>query len=449
MTQARCGGTTVGARVKLPPTPAFMETPPMIRRLTFSLLLLAAWSAAAQDVVLRHALDGQALDTLATFAVRFNDEQKGKARVLLEDARNVADLHRLPHMALLEPEDGVQFFGTRPRFKPLHEVMREGGEKFDAARFYPQIADAVDDLTGKMQALPLGMALPALFINRDAFRRAKLDPDKPPRTWMEVQQAAGEIFDAGGKCPLTSSHFPWIHVENVSTQHGEPVAARAGKTEKLTVNSLVNVKHIAMLASWHKSFYFHWFGPARAAEEKFASGECAMLTAESSAYGALRGEAKFDLGVTELPHYDDVRGAKPNDVLPDGASLWFLPGAKKDASKVMARFVGFLLRPDNQKAWVRATSFLPMTPAAADALRASSPSPELLAQAEKRLATPRQGYRVGQVEGRSRVRDILNEEIVFVWQNVKPAKEALDTAVARSVSIFAPIGAAAAKTGGR
>ena len=33
---------------------------------------------------------------------------------------------------------------------------------------------------------------------------------------------------------------------------------------------------------------------------------------------------------------------------------------------------------------------------------------------------------------RNRVRAILNEEIEFVWKNVKPAKEALDNAMARA-----------------
>jgi predicted HAD superfamily phosphohydrolase YqeG len=33
---------------------------------------------------------------------------------------------------------------------------------------------------------------------------------------------------------------------------------------------------------------------------------------------------------------------------------------------------------------------------------------------------------------RSRVRELLDEEIEFVWKNTKPAKEALDTAMRRA-----------------
>lgn len=427
----------------------------MMRGLLLTVLTLASGMAAAQEVTLRHALDGKALDALATLVVRFNDEQmaqkgKVKGKVLLEDLRSVEDKHRLPHMAFLDEEDGMGFFGTRPRFRPLHQVMKEAGEKFDAGRLYPQVAEAVDDLTGKVQALPMGLALPALYINRDAFRKAGLDPDKPPRTWWEVQKAAGELFDRGYKCPLTSSRFAWVHIENVSSQHGESIVSKSGKSERLTVNAMVNVKHIALLASWHKSFYFHYFGPGNEGDQKFSNGTCAMLTGESAVAAQIARDAKFDVGVAELPHYDDVYGFKPADVLPDGAALWILPDKKKEEYKVVARFMSFLLRPDVQKEWIRATAFLPMTPPAMDGLRAAGVAPAILAQAEKRLSMAKVGHRAKNGFGRGRIREILAEEIAFVWQNTKPAKEALDTAVLRANSVLsslneAPMHTAAAK----
>jgi len=410
-----------------------------------TLLLSAAFlapTAFAQEITLRHALDGRALDALATLTVRFNDEQKGKAKVVLEDVRGIEDRQRLPHMAFLDAHDGMAFFGTRPRFVSLAQTMRNSREKFDASAFYPQVADAVDDLTGKVQALPLGLGLPVLFYSQDAFRKAGLDPAKPPQTWWEVQHAAGELFDRDVKCPLTSAQFSWVHVENISSQHGEPIVAKSGRSERLAVNSMVNVKHIALLASWHKSFYFHYFGPGDEAVSRFASGECAMLTADSSVAMRIAQAAKFQLGVAALPHYDDVRGAQPVDLLPDGAALWLLPGKKKEEYKVVARFVGFLMRPAVQKEWVQTTGYLPMTSAGMEGLRASPAAPAVVAAAEKRLAMPRQGYRSKIGVGQGRLREILNEEIAFVWQNTKPAKEALDTAVSRASLLLSPAVAA-------
>lgn len=397
-----------------------------------------AFSAFAQEISLRHDLDGKALDTLATLVLRFNDELKGKGKVLLQDARGLENKHALPHLALLDPDDSMEFFGTRPRFRPLHEVMREAGQKFDAAQFYPQVADAVDDASGRIQALPLGLALPVLFTNRAALRKAGVDPDQPGKTWWELQKTAGEIYDKGGKCPLTTARFAWVHSENISSQASEAIVGKVGKVDKVLVNGMVNVKHLALLASWQKSRYFHYSGPGRDGNRRFLSGECAMLTGESSLYAdAIR--AGIDVGVAPLPHYDDVYAPKPADVLPDGAGLWVLAGHRKEEYKLAARFVAFLLRPEVQKEWVHATSYLPMTPGAVAALRDSGIPQPLLDAAQKRLSVSKKGStRAKHGPIRDHLHQFLGEEVAFVWTTDRAAKEALDNTVRRVNTAIAP-----------
>ena len=408
---------------------------------------IAATHARAQDITLRHDLGGKALDSLATLVLRFNDEQKGKGRVLLQDVRGTEHRQALPHLALLNTDDAMRFFDTRPRYRPLHEVMREGGQKLDAAHFFPQVADAVDDVSGRIQALPLALSLPVLYVNRAALRAAGINPERQVNTWWELQKVAGEIYDHGGKCPLTTSRFAWIHSENISSQAGEAVTAHAGNVDKVLVNGMVNVKHLALLASWQKSRYFHYSGPATEGDRRFLTGECAMLTGESSLYAeAVR--TGIDLGVMPLPHYDDVYAAKPADVLPDGAALWVLAGHRKDENKLAARFVAFLMRPEVQKEWVHATSYLPMTPAAVMALRDSGIPQALLDAAQKRLSMARRaGARTKHGPIRDRLREFVGEEVALVWTTERPAKEALDIAVRRVNDAIAPPAKAVAPRG--
>ena len=385
----------------------------------------------AQDIRLRHDLEGRTLDTLATLVLRFNDEQKGKGRILLQDSRGLENRHALPHLALLDPDDSMQFFAGRPRFRHLHEVMREAGQQFDTAQFYPQVADAVDDASGRIQALPLALSLPVLLTNRAALRKAGLDPDLPVQTWWDLQKVAGAIHERGGKCPLTTARFAWVHAENVSTQAGEAVVARVGRGDKVLVNGMVNVKHLALLASWQKSRYFHYSGPGREGNQRFLSGECAMLTGESSLYGEAK-RAGIDVGVAALPHHEDVYAARPADVLPDGAGLWVLAGHNKDEYRVAARFMAFLLRPEVQTEWVLATSYLPMTRGAMMALRDSGIPQSLLDAAQKRLSASNKGStraRHGPI--RDHLHEFLGEEVVLVWTTGRAAKEALDRTVRR------------------
>lgn len=45
--------------------------------------------------------------------------------------------------------------------------------------------------------MPFGMSVPALVDNADMFRTAGLDPERPPATIAEVQQAAPAIRATG------------------------------------------------------------------------------------------------------------------------------------------------------------------------------------------------------------------------------------------------------------
>lgn len=414
------------------------------RKMLLGLCLVSGISHAAlpvtQEITLRHALDGKTQDTLATLVMRFNDSLKGKGRVALQDARSVENKQQLPVLALLEVDDSMAFFDTRPRFTPLSKMMRESGQSLDKVNFYPQMLDAVGDASGQAQALPLGMSLPVLLINH-ALLPPLLPPQLPqiapvidlsPRTWLEVQNIAGTLYDHGIKCPLTSSRFAWVHLENMAAQHGEQIEFRSGRIEKVKANSLMNVKHLALLASWQKSRYFHYFGPDGEGSQRFLNGECAMLTGESALYVAARA-AGMDVTIAPLPYYDDAYGAQREKVLPDGAALWVLPGHKKAEYRLAARFVTYLLRPDVQKDWVRASGSLPMTPDALTALRESGIPAAIADAADKRLADSRKGStraRPGPL--RDRLRRVLGEEVALVWSSPMPAKEALDITTRRA-----------------
>jgi sn-glycerol 3-phosphate transport system substrate-binding protein len=401
----------------------------------------AAPPPAPPDIVFRHAMTGEAAAALVDLVGRYNAESKS-GKVVLQHVGMAADPQQLPHLALLEDEEYQKFFDSHPRMLPLHKVMADAKEKFDAASLFPVIADVVDDNKGRIQALPLALSVPVLFYNKDTFRKAKLDPAKPPVTWWELQTAAGKVYDIDRRCPFTSSNPAWVLMENAATQHGEPLAnsEQGGKTG-LLLNNLVQVKHAALLASWHKSFYFRTFGPGREADAKFMSGECSMLTSDSSLYLQLLRRKPFDFGIAALPHYDDVRGAAPGRVLPDGASLWVLAGKKKPEYAAAAHFISFLMRPEVQKQWVRSTGFLPMSAAGVEGLAAEGVPPELLRKTVERLSDKRfvSAAKPKAVFGMSRVRAILHEELEAVWANLKPAKEALDTAVRRGNTVLQPV----------
>ena len=204
------------------------------------------------------------------------------------------------------------------------------------------------------------------------------------------------------------------------------------KPNRANLNGFINVKHLALLATWYRSSYFRYYGAHSEADSRFLSGECAMLTGESSLYSDILSATDLKAGVSRLPFYDDEYGAAQDNVLPDGAGLWILAGRSRDEYRVMANFVSFLMQPATQRDWVRGTGFLPMTASAIAALRESGVPAPVLDAAVRRLSMRAGTGRLKSGELLTRVRDMIGDEVESVWRDEKPPKEALDNAMKRA-----------------
>jgi sn-glycerol 3-phosphate transport system substrate-binding protein len=409
-----------------------------MRILLLALCSIFAAASVAQEVVLRHTLGGAQLDTLATVVLGFNDAQKGKGKVILQSANPREGEQAKAHLGILDASDGEASFGPGAIFVPLHQVMKEQQQPFPTTSFYLQMAGAVEDSQRRLQALPLGLNYPVLFLNRAHL--AKTGKTSPPllRNWVDLQDLAGDLRASGSTCPLTSSNFSWVHIENLAAQHGQPILPPHPKlrnTEVVKVNGLVNVKHLALLATWQQSKYFNYYGADREANARFLSGECAMLTGESSLYAEITRRG-LDVAVAPLPHYDDMSEAKPHNHLPDGHSLWVVAGNKKAENQLISKFVRYLLLANVQRDWVTGTAFLPMTSAGLSALKSSPSIPASQKDALiRRLSTPKKaGERLRAGSTREQMRAILSEELHRVWSEKHPAKQALDVAAERGNS---------------
>lgn len=394
------------------------------------LILAAPVLAAPAQIELSHQLDEERAARFEPLIERFNGQQKDVQIKLVRRVEGDAP----KQLNLVTREEHSRFLANKAKFKPIGEVMREAKQTLDASKLAPELRFGVTDAKGQLLALPLAYSTPVLFINKAAFRKAGLNPDMPPKTWAEAQEAAGKLVDAGSRCAYTTSWPAWVHIDNLSAWDGAPVADAKGNLE---FNGLVQVKHVAMMATWAKSKYFTYFGRRDEADRRFANGECGMLTSASSLVAILGENKSLDYGVSSFPYHDDVRGA-PQSTLADGSSLWVGGTVKPTEAKGVAAFVNYLLSPDLQVEMTVAGGFLPMSSAARAAMGSKLLKADLLGQnvaAAQLKGKMSPSVRVSQVE---QVRIIVEEELENVWSDKKPAKEALDNAVQRGNAVMQP-----------
>jgi ABC-type glycerol-3-phosphate transport system substrate-binding protein len=91
------------------------------------------------------------------------------------------------------PPDVFEYFGsvaqwsTRGALIPLDDLMDRDG--FDRKSVFPALWDEMT-WDGRTYAIPTGTSNEAFYWNREHFREAGLDPDKPPETWDELEDYA-------------------------------------------------------------------------------------------------------------------------------------------------------------------------------------------------------------------------------------------------------------------
>jgi sn-glycerol 3-phosphate transport system substrate-binding protein len=378
---------------------------------------------------LSHQLDEVQAERLEPFIENFNRQSKDVRVKLVRRASGDAPRQ----LNLVTSEEHARFLASKASFKPLHQVMREAKVPFDAAKFSPELRNALVNTKGQWFALPVAFSTPVLYVNKEAFRKAGLDPESPPRTWAEMQDAAGKLVTAGSQCPYTTSWPVWVLIDNISAWNGAAVSDAKGR---LAFNGLLQIKHVAMMASWHKAGYFIYFGRRDEADQRFINGDCGMLTSSSSLFATLPEKDKRNVGVSLLPYHDDVHGA-PRNTLADGASLWVAAKLKPAENRGAAKFIGYVLGPETQIELTLAGGFLPMTSVARAAASSKLMKADLdglqaaYAGLEGKAAAP--SVRVSQIE---LVRQIVEDELESVWANRKPAKESLDHAVERGNAVL-------------
>lgn len=381
------------------------------------------------EIELAHQFGNGAAADLQKLIDQFNTGQKdGTIRLARPEVGGKPEV-----LNILRRTDVALAMANKQAFKPLYTVMSDAKEKFPNNLLAPDLRAGVTDEKGRLVALPVAYSTPVLFYNKTAFRRAGLDPERPPTTWQEVQDASYKLLTKGMDCAYTTSWPVWVHIDNVSALSGVPVATPKGD---LAFNSLPQVKHLAKLSSWAKSGFFTVYGRRNEADAHFKEGECGMITTDSWAHTEFRDAKGVELGVAALPYYDDNYGGRQH-TLADGPSLWVGGSYKPAEYKLAAKFVSFLLSPEIQVQLARIYGHLPLTHAArlglkADILRDRDQTLEV-AYASMKGEGATHPLRISSIDP---VRLILDEELEALWADKTTAKGALDTAVTRGNAIL-------------
>ena len=414
---------------------------------------LFSGSAQAQtEIQWWHSMGGALGEKLNEVAGKFNASQKeykinavfkGSYPESMTAAIAAFRAGGAPHILQVFEVGTATMMGAKGAIVPITKVMADAKEPFDPKAYLPAVAGYYTDSKGNMLSFPFNSSTVLFYINKDAFKKAGLDPEKAPKTWKEFGIAAGKLKASGQSCVYTTSWPSWMHIENFSAWHDVPIGTKqngmGGMDAQFTINSPLHVRHISMLADFAKNGWFTYAGRTNQGDAKFSSGECAMFTGSSGAQAGIKKAAKFEWSVNFMPYHDDVKGAPQNSII-GGASLWVMGGKKPAEYKGVAKFMAYLSQPEVQMEWHTATGYVPITMVSYDMTRKSgfydkNPGADMaVKQLNNKAPTANsKGLRFGNfVQGR----EVIEEELEAIFAGKKDAKAGLDEAVKRGNEIL-------------
>jgi multiple sugar transport system substrate-binding protein len=254
------------------------------------------------------------------------------------------------------------FFGWLPQYmkggflQPLPESV------FPAAsietEFFPLVQAA--KIAGKYYALPTAVRSLALFYNKELFRKAGLDPEKPPTTLADYRDmavkltqrdAAGNVTVAGSAMQPSGQGVNWVRDVLVRQFGGEPYA-EGGR--KVAYDSPAGAAAMGWYLDLIRKDKVGFPGFMTDDVTAFRAHRAAMNIDGSFRLAALNAQKDLDYGVAELPVHNGKRANSPSfwaNGITRGAT-----GPKLDAA---AKFVAFMASPEAMSGWLGKVGELP------------------------------------------------------------------------------------------
>lgn len=231
-------------------------------------------------------------------------------------------------------------------------ITASGGDAY-ISRFLDGFME-IARLDGKTWSLPFQRSTPLFYYNKDHFRAAGLNPDAPPTTWAEVEQAARVLaahFGGDGRWPVQVPINFWL-LKPLVLQAGGAFEADDGRSiaidtpeMRAAFNYMLNLirqGYMAPIRQWAPSV------------SDFIAGNVSMLYNSTGSLTHISNSANFEVGTAFLP-------MNQRRAVVEGGGNFFI--FKTDARRQQAawEFMTWMTNAENAAKWSMRSGYVAVT----------------------------------------------------------------------------------------
>jgi sn-glycerol 3-phosphate transport system substrate-binding protein len=245
---------------------------------------------------------------------------------------------------------------------PFDDIATSAEERGWMKSFYPAFM-ANSQTGGKTWGIPFQRSTIVLYWNKELFREAGLDPNRPPGTWKEMLEYAQKLTkrDASGNVTqyglqIPSSGFPYWLFQGLTTPNGIELMNAAGTETYFDKPEVIDA-----LAFWVDLGRKHKVMPAGVVEwgttpKDFFERKIAMMWTTTGNLTNVRANAKFDFGVAMLP------AAKRRGSPTGGGNFYVFKKSTKEQQLAAVKFARWMTTPERAAQWGIDTGYVAVRP---------------------------------------------------------------------------------------
>lgn len=246
---------------------------------------------------------------------------------------------------------------------PFDGFVKSADDKAWLAGFYP--AFMLNSRSGgKTWGIPFQRSTVVMYWNKELFKEAGLDPNKPPTTWAELKAMAGKLTkkDAAGKVTqygvqIPSSGFPYWLFQTLTTTNGAILANDTGTAVKFDDPAVIEALQFWVdlgKAGVHPQGVVEW----GTTPKDFFEKKAAIIYTTTGNLTNIRKNAGFDFGVAMIP------GNKRKGSPTGGGNFYLFKKSTPQQQQAAFEFIRWITAPERAAQWSIDTGYVATSPAA-------------------------------------------------------------------------------------
>ncbi|HIV74947.1 MAG TPA: ABC transporter substrate-binding protein [Candidatus Pseudogracilibacillus intestinigallinarum] len=330
-------------------------------------------SGEKQTVTFWHSMGGAGQEALNAIVdsynssqdnVQVNAEYQGTYDEALTKFNSVAGTDSAPTI-IQTFEIGTMSMINSGSILPIQELIDKDG--YDMSNLEENIINyySLDDT---FYSMPFNSSTPVMYYNKDAFEAAGLDPEAPPETFEEVEEASKAIVESNSDMSgFALQAYGWLYEQLLANQGALLLNNDNGRSDTPTEIGWKKDEGKSIF-EWVKRMiddgtFANYGTNGDNMVAGFLAGDVAMFLQSSASSRDVIDNAPFEVGIAFLPYPEEKERA---GVAIGGASLWMIDGKPEAETDAAWDFMKYLQTPEVQAEWHVGTGYFAINPDAYD-----------------------------------------------------------------------------------